>query len=812
MKIFQTLLLSVCAVLSAYGIGFDVFKEPGDVRPVTFTVPVKSGEKETKWFAKAGGKDIFLQTAVISRYPDGSPRWYKASGFVPAGRVEVLPLKADAPAQKNQLSVSNSGVTNSIWQISFSKKPFEARFVRDGEVITFGAPEITLPDGSRPEAVLTEEKDIETGPVQIIKEFSGKYLPMPEGEVRYWRLRVTMWADCDFICIDPTLGVTLEARYEDTAKEMRSFKSAVLKINTGKKSAFFDFFSHSKSSSVTQWEDDAYEICRNGKKEVVKGSAGAFSTAKAAIYIPEMAERFPIGATVGETACENGITVNLFPEIIPADRYAGRDDEYIRFFAVRDGLYTIRSGIAVSFPFFVGHKDNGKLSAFKKTPVALVDAEELNKTGAWLHIIHKICKRTALLDKEIKVGLDAYFSRQKKERWYGFMNYGDWHGERKWNWGNHEYDTAAVFLEQSIRFRDPELFREGLRCARHQMEIDTVKNNFGKTAVYKPGIIGKFDGGVYTHVVGHTGGYYKPETFRFHKGKKGGPFLDDRFSPGHHRIRGMTMAYVLSGDRRFYDTACMTGDYIDNHIYFLARMWFDTHREPGWSLINLTSIYWMDPQIERFYKAVCKVASIVMERAAHRGVYHGFLGETYTPKPKEGWTPETEKYRFGALSFPTGYQAIGMYMASKMVKDPEFKKEILQNLADTAHYVKTRHYFPERKGFTHRPCPWRLQSTAVGGVGANALRNVLLIDAVLTGNKESEEISRSTIMQMLKYRELYHSPQKNNHPDHPTAKNAGAIIYFMPLMMELMEQLNWELPETIEYAPIRKNNGILPKE
>ena len=70
--------------------------------------------------------------------------------------------KGDAPAQKNQLSVSNSGVTNSIWQISFNKKPFEARFVRDGEVITFGAPEITLPDGSRPEAVLLEEKDIES--------------------------------------------------------------------------------------------------------------------------------------------------------------------------------------------------------------------------------------------------------------------------------------------------------------------------------------------------------------------------------------------------------------------------------------------------------------------------------------------------------------------------------------------------------------------------------------------------------------------------------------------------------------------------
>ena len=225
------------AALNVSAINFDVFKETGDVRPVNFTIPVNAGGKEVKWAAKAGDKDISLQTAVISRYPDGSPRWYKASGFVPAGRVEVLPLKGDAPAQKNQLSVSKDGITNSIWQISFNKKPFEARFVRDGEVITFGAPEITLPDGSRPEAVLTAEKDIETGPVQIIKEFSGKYLPMPEGEVRYWRLRVTMWADCDFICIDPTLGVTLEARYEDTGKEMRSFKSAVLKINTGKKSA-----------------------------------------------------------------------------------------------------------------------------------------------------------------------------------------------------------------------------------------------------------------------------------------------------------------------------------------------------------------------------------------------------------------------------------------------------------------------------------------------------------------------------------------------------------------------------------------------
>ena len=775
------------AALNVSAINFDVFKETGDVRPVNFTIPVNAGGKEVKWAAKAGDKDISLQTAVISRYPDGSPRWYKATGFLPTGRVEVLPLKGDAPAQKNQLSVSNSGVTNSIWQISFNKKPFEARFVRNGEEITFGAPEITLPDGSRPEAVLLEEKDIEVGKIQHIKEFSGKYVPSPAGETRYWKLRITMWADCDFICVDPLLGVSLDKANKDNTKEMRSFKSASLELRTA------DSKSGGKDVVVTQWEDDAYEyeICRNGKKEVSKGSAGEFATAKAAVYIPEMAERFPIGATM---RAEN-ITVDLFPEIAPANRYAGRDDEYIRFFAVRDGLYTIRAGVEVSFPFFVGHKNNGKLAAFKKVPVALVDAEELNKTGAWLNIIHNSGKRSALLDKEIKIGLKAYFDRQKKERWYGFMNYGDWHGERKWNWGNHEYDTAAVMFEQSLRFRDPELFREGLRCVRHQMEIDTIKRHPGNR-----------NGGVYTHVVGHTGGYYTAKNFKYPSDTKTGAFLQDRLTMGHTRIRGMVMAYLLCGDGRFYETACQTGDYISRDYIFIWRGWNGQHREPGWALVNLAALYWMEPSA-RFYDPLCDMASIVIQNATGMGVMRMALKSYDSPTPPGGWNKANQHYKYGALSFPTGYQAIGMYLASKAVRETTFKKEILDNLKESAEYVKSRHYFPENKGFVHSPSPWRAQSVSVGGVGANALRNVLLIDAVLTGDKESEKIARETFMQMLEYRELYHSPQKKNDPDTPTAKNVGAIIYFIPFTMDLMEKLGWELPETVKYAPLRKHNS-----
>ena len=153
-----------------------------------------------------------------------------------------------------------------------------------------------------------------------------------------------------------------------------------------------------------------------------------------------------------------------------------------------------------------------------------------------------------------------------------------------------------------------------------------------------------------------------------------------------------------------------------------------------------------------------------------------------------------------------------MYLASKVIRDPAFKKEVLDNLKETAEYIKKRHYHPDSKGFTHRPCPWKVQSVTVGAVDGNAQRNVLMIDAVLTGDKESEKIAYDTLMQMFKYRELYHSPQKDENPDYPTAKNVGAIVYFVPLMMEMIEKLDWQIPEKMEYAPIRKTNwrGTVP--
>ena len=299
-----------------------------------------------------------------------------------------------------------------------------------------------------------------------------------------------------------------------------------------------------------------------------------------------MAERFPIGVTT----LENALDVNLFPEIKPADRYAKCEPMYIKYFPIYTGNYVMRAGVEVSFPMYLAlNKKTDAAQFLKPIPVGMVDVEDLNKSGAWLHYINKPDKYSKPFDPEIKIGLTSWFSTREKQRWYGFMNYGDGHGERTWNWLNQEYDTGAVFFEQALRMRNPEYFREALRCVRHQMEIDTVKNN--------PDPIR--NGGVYKHALGHTGGYFTGKDVK--KLIKGcnwegvkNPFLNGECSSGHIRIRGMCMAYVLTGDQRYQKTAHLTGEWLRKCQLFAIRAWpGGSSREPGWALVNLTSLYWM---------------------------------------------------------------------------------------------------------------------------------------------------------------------------------------------------------------------------
>ena len=63
---------------------------------------------------------------------------------------------------------------------------------------------------------------------------------------------------------------------------------------------------------------------------------------------------------------------------------------------------------------------------------------------------------------------DAYVKSIEVQADYGAMNWGDWFGERRVNWGNHEYDTANQILIQYARTADPRYFYVADATARHK--------------------------------------------------------------------------------------------------------------------------------------------------------------------------------------------------------------------------------------------------------------------------------------------------------------------------------------------------------
>jgi len=76
-------------------------------------------------------------------------------------------------------------------------------------------------------------------------------------------------------------------------------------------------------------------------------------------------------------------------------------------------------------------------------------------------------------DEALAAGIDRFLASRDGAREYGMMNFGDWYGERQWNWGNLEYDLGHGFLTQFVRSGKPSFFRRAEEAIRHQRDVDT---------------------------------------------------------------------------------------------------------------------------------------------------------------------------------------------------------------------------------------------------------------------------------------------------------------------------------------------------
>jgi hypothetical protein len=323
---------------------------------------------------------------------------------------------------------------------------------------------------------------------------------------------------------------------------------------------------------------------------------------------------------------EDELAVGLFPTFDEGD-YSHMEPWYKYQYLFDGDCYQLRTGQARKWDVWVDLDGNGNWLAREanKPLLPTADPAQAIASGVWDEIAPASTPEMAEYDAWAENLFDSYVKSIVVQGDYGAMNYGDWFGERKVNWGNHEYDTTNQILIQYARTGDPKYFYTADAAARHSSEVDTVHAVNDDLAFYfsqwqrtgyppRPGM-------VHQHAVGHVGGFYPVEQIKELFIEQGighpeRPYLClDPFNLGHIWTQGMARHYFLTGDPFVKETITRIADnlarLVEERLY---RFMGHTHcgRTTGWPLLALGGAYEIDLN-ERYLKAMETLANDALE-------------------------------------------------------------------------------------------------------------------------------------------------------------------------------------------------------
>ncbi len=287
-------------------------------------------------------------------------------------------------------------------------------------------------------------------------------------------------------------------------------------------------------------------------------------------------QRWPKGIAV----TPEGVVFELLPPQ-PGPEFGADLPPHLMYCFV-EGKYRLKWGMAFTERLTLdlgGGIAAPALLAEAETPlVAVLPAEWYARTEALGPVAAPVGRQFALWDTFVANGFRAHLQTKEQRREYGFLNYGDWFGERGRNWGNNEYDLAHGLFEQFARTGRREFFRWALTAARHQADVDCVH------AYPDPYYVGAN----HQHSIGHTGTWSEaPELatwsykYDFHTAAAG----------GHVWADGMVDAWCLAGEPRAAESAIGLGEHI---VWAMAPSFtaLGTHeRSAGWSLRAAMAVY-----------------------------------------------------------------------------------------------------------------------------------------------------------------------------------------------------------------------------
>jgi len=574
--------------------------------------PGQFGRPEQLMLTDAAGKRIDAAFEVFSRWPDYSVKWLSV-----AFNADTFPGKAAryyiVPANKSRKAEAVDPTLGK--QLETAKKL---------------CCEITFADGSTARARIGE-----------LKELSRRRLPAGE---------------------ELTLGGAFSG-HEEFTLDVR------LRLLPGGRSDF-DWAVTSLRAKETSlirkmvWKDfpafNGRDFTRRQLHAEPPRKNGFVSDGSFAFCSRDFWQQYPKGLL----SAGKDLVFEVLPEL-PAEGYLpGKlplGKLYCRYFWYRDGSYTFPAHMQIAGEFSVVQgplaADPGLAAKLEKPLFAAADPAYYCGTGAFGLLLPATPGRFPEAEKFFAESFASHLATREKTSEYGWMSFGDWFGERVWNWGNNEYDIAYTTAMQFARTGNPDYLKRAREMARHFTTVDLYQTD-------DPGYKREL---AHLHIIGHVGEGLRPDDPRIPEGKGQDKwFYSRRFDGhgGHDTMTGSLYAACLTGDRRMFDAALRAC--IQQARYMSATVHIGIERTVGWNLVNVTNAYLFTGN-----PVYLNASRLLVDEVVKLQTPEGHLGFRFCK------CPDRDKHR-GGKAFAMGILLHGLRFYYEITGDERAKTAIIR--------------------------------------------------------------------------------------------------------------------------------------
>jgi len=646
-------------------------EEPSGIRrnawPVTSGIPFAKGRvenpREVSVF-RTDGQEAPLQTEVLATWPDGSVRWLlldfqvdldageKKSFSVRHGpgtsRATVRePIRVtdgdrrvviDTGPMRLQLSKHEFRLLDAAWLDTDGNGEFS-----DHERVTGSEGAgivLTTRDGNsfRADAARAKLTVEQAGPLRACVRIEGKHGSSVGHMLRYV-VRIHAYRG------QPTLKIYYTFINDWQKQVMARIDSLNLGFSLAEKRDTGHLLDGNSATAklLFQVEDNRYQLDGKPAGERAAGWAAlGGSKAGLAVGVREFWQNWPksISHSPGK------LTLGICPQF-PNGLYDGHAFEETAklYYYLRNGDYTFKIGSArtheVWATFFAGAPDAAKLSRFFRAAedplLATCDPAHVDATKVYGDLPpadRSNPKKFGGYDSLVNCGMEAGQRLRERDREYGMLNFGDLYRERKVNWRNLESGVTHAFFLQYLRSGDRRFYLRAEQAARHHIDVDVIH------AVNPHVGGGAAVGGIWTHSLGHTGGYF-PGDGAYEKGVVG---VSHTFGSGDIDY------YYLTGDRRARKVTTQMADKLARQcpIGYSVSL-----RSMAWPMVFLLDAYRATGD-KKYLDAVTKCWGVLKENIDwEKGWVHQFDVHCHHPagQPRcKGCVPGFQTVLLNALS------------------------------------------------------------------------------------------------------------------------------------------------------------------